>query len=160
MASDHSIKGHSWKSSDGAETTEVWEQGPEAAAATRPVMDKLRELEGMASFKGNLFKPVFSCNFTGYPRHPPVNLAAFPQRHVDIDMHSIEPGCGFPIHLNDYADENHLVVGGRGKVVIEGGFSTRTSTTSSTSRRADGTARPTPRRTPIRCTGSSSRPPG
>lgn len=83
-------------------------------------MEKLRELEGMASFKGNLFKPVFSYHFKGYPRHHPINLAAFPQRHVDFDMHSIDPGYGFPIHLHDYADENYLVVGGRGKVVIEG----------------------------------------
>ena len=35
-------------------------------------------------------------------------------------MHSIEPGYGFPLHLHDYADENYLVVGGKGKVVVEG----------------------------------------
>ena len=67
MASDYSIQGYSWKCSDSAETTNVWKDSPEAAAATRPVMEKLRELEGMASFKGNLFRPVFSYNFRGYP---------------------------------------------------------------------------------------------
>jgi len=92
MASDYSIQGYSWKCSDSAETTNVWKDSPEAAAATRPAMEKLRELEGMASFKGNLFRPVFSYNFRGYPRHHPINLAAFPQRHVDFDMHSVEPG--------------------------------------------------------------------
>ena len=120
MASDYSIAEYTWKCADGAETTEVWKESPEAEAATRPVMETLRALEGMASFKGNLFKPAFTYNFPGYPRHHPINLAAFPQRNVDFDMHSIEPGYGFPIHLHDYADENYLVIGGRGKVVIEG----------------------------------------
>jgi mannose-6-phosphate isomerase-like protein (cupin superfamily) len=118
--SDYSIKGYSWKCSDGAETTDVWKASPAARAATRPVTKKLRELERMASFKGNLFKPAFTYNFKGYPRHHPINLAAFPQRHVDFDMHSIEPGYGFPLHLHDYADENYLVIGGKGKIVIEG----------------------------------------
>jgi mannose-6-phosphate isomerase-like protein (cupin superfamily) len=108
-----------WKCADGAETAAVWDESPEAAAATGPVMAKLRELEKLGSFKGNLFKPAFSYNFPGYPRHHPINLAAFPQRHVDYDMHSIEPGYGFPIHLHDYADENYLVIGGKGKVVVE-----------------------------------------
>ncbi len=108
MASDYSIKGYTGKCADGVETVDVWKASPEAAAATRPVMEKRRELEGTASFKGNLFRPVFSYNFSGYPRHHPINLAAFPQRHVDFDMHSIEPGYGFPIHLHDYADESYM----------------------------------------------------
>ena len=115
----YSFKGFAWKCADGAETTDVWEQSPEARAATAPVMEKLRELEKMGSFKGNLFKPAFTYNFPGYPRHHPINLAAFPQRHIDFDMHSIEPGYGFPVHLHDYADENYLVIGGQGKIVIE-----------------------------------------
>jgi len=121
MASDqsYSFKGFSWTCADGAETTNVWAESPEARAATAPVMQKLRELEKLGSFKGNLFKPAFTYNFKGYPRHHPINLAAFPQRNVDYDMHSIEPGYGFPIHLHDYADENYLVIGGEGKVVIE-----------------------------------------
>ncbi len=119
VMSDYSIKGYKWRCSDGAATADVWGQSPKAEAATRIVMEKLRELEKLASFKGNLFKPVFTYNFPGYPRHHPINLAAFPQRTVDFDMHSIEPGYGFPIHLHDYADENYLVIGGKGKVVIE-----------------------------------------
>jgi mannose-6-phosphate isomerase-like protein (cupin superfamily) len=119
MADNYSFGGYSWKCSDGAATVEVWRQGAEADKAVQPVMRKLRELEGMASFKGNLFKPAFSYPFPGYPRHHPINLAAFPQRHVDFDMHSIEPGYGFPIHLHDYADENYLVIGGAGKILIE-----------------------------------------
>ena len=115
----HSFQEFSWKCADGAETTDVWAESAEAQAATQPVMDKLRELEKLGSHKGNLFKPAFSYKFEGYPRHHPINLAAFPQRHVDFDMHSIEPGYGFPIHLHDYADENYLVIGGCGKVLVE-----------------------------------------
>lgn len=115
----YSFQGFSWQCADGAETARVWDESPEAAAATGPVMEKLRELERLGSYKGNLFKPAFSYNFPGYPRHHPINLAAFPQRHVDYDMHSIEPGYGFPIHLHDYADENYLVIGGSGKVIVE-----------------------------------------
>jgi mannose-6-phosphate isomerase-like protein (cupin superfamily) len=120
MASDYSVNGYKWKCSDGAATTDVWAASPEAGAALKPVMQKLRELEQLGSYKGNLFKPAFTYNFPGYPRHHPINLAAFPQRTVDFDMHSIEPGYGFPLHLHDYADENYLVVGGKGKVVVEG----------------------------------------
>ncbi|MHB9026352.1 MAG: cupin domain-containing protein [Armatimonadota bacterium] len=119
MASDYAIGEYTWRCADGAATVEVFADSPQAAAATRPVMEALKTLEGLASFKGNLFKPAFPYNFPGYPRHHPINLAAFPQRHVDFDMHSIEPGYGFPIHLHDYADENYLVIGGAGKVVIE-----------------------------------------
>jgi len=119
MSSDYSVKGYTWKCSDGAATVDVWKQSEQAREATGPVMQKLRELEKMARYKGNLFKPAFSYHFPGYPRHHPINLAAFPQRTVDFDMHSIEPGYGFPIHLHDYADENYLVIGGKGKVVVE-----------------------------------------
>ena len=119
MASDYSFRGYTWRCSDGAETSDVWRDSPQAGAATEPVMEKLRELERLASYKGNLFRPAFTYNFHGYPRHHPINLAAFPQRTVDFDMHSIQPGYGFPVHLHDYADENYLVIGGRGKVVIE-----------------------------------------
>jgi mannose-6-phosphate isomerase-like protein (cupin superfamily) len=119
MGDDYSFQGYSWKCADGAATVEVWEQSTEARAATEPVREKLRELEALGSYKGNLFRPAFTYDFPGYPRHHPINLAAFPQRHVDFDMHSIEPGYGFPLHLHDYADENYLVVGGRGKVVVE-----------------------------------------
>lgn len=120
MTSDYSIKGYTWKCADGAATADIWANSPDANAALTPVMQKLRELEKLTSFKGNLFRPAFSCNFPGYPRHHPINLAAFPQRTVDFDMHSIEPGYGFPLHLHDYADENYLVIGGNGRVVVEG----------------------------------------
>ena len=120
MSSDYSIKGYTWKCADGAATADVWANSPEANAALTPVMQKLRELEKLTSYKGNLFRPAFSYNFPGYPRHHPINLAAFPQRTVDVDMHSIEPGYGFPLHLHDYADENYLVIGGNGRVVVEG----------------------------------------
>lgn len=119
MSGNYTFGKYHWRCSDGAETTDVWADSPEAEAAVKPTMEKLRELEKMASFKGNLFKPAFTYNFKGYPRHHPINLAAFPQRHVDFDMHSIDPGYGFPIHVHDYADENYLVIGGRGKIVIE-----------------------------------------
>lgn len=120
MSSDYQLKGHTWKCSDGASTVDVWKNSPEANAAVQPTMDKLRELEKLGSNKGNLFKPAFSYNFPGYPRHHPINLSAFPQRTVDFDMHSIEPGYGFPIHLHDYADESYVVIGGKGKIVLEG----------------------------------------
>jgi mannose-6-phosphate isomerase-like protein (cupin superfamily) len=119
MPSDYEAGRYTWKCSDGAETVDVWKASREAEAATRPAMQKLRELEQLGSYKGNLFKPAFTYHFKGYPRHHPINLAAFPQRNVDFDMHSIEPGYGFPVHLHDYADENYLVVGGSGKVVVE-----------------------------------------
>lgn len=119
MASDYSMKGYTWKCSDGTATVDVWAQSRQAQAVLQPVKDKLRELQKFGSYKGNLFRPVFSYPFPGYPRHHPINLAAFPQRMVDFDMHSIEPGYGFPIHLHDYADENYLVVGGKGCVVVE-----------------------------------------
>ena len=121
MAKDHnySFEDFSWKCADGAETTDVWAESLEAQKATAPVMKKLRELEKLGSYKGNLFKPVFTYNFKGYPRHHPINLSAFPQRNVDFDMHSIDPGYGFPIHLHDYADENYLIIGGKGKIIIE-----------------------------------------
>lgn len=119
MQSDYSFGKYTWSCADGAATVDVWKASQEAEAATKPVMEKLREMEKFGAYKGNLFRPVFSYNFQGYPRHHPINLAAFPQRHVDFDMHSIEPGYGFPIHLHDYADENYLVVGGKGKVLVE-----------------------------------------
>jgi mannose-6-phosphate isomerase-like protein (cupin superfamily) len=119
MSSDYSFGPYTWKCTDGADTTEVWRISAEARAATGPVMAKLRELESHGGYKGNLFKPAFTYHFPGYPRHHPINLAAFPQRHVDFDMHSIDPGYGFPLHLHDYADENYLVIGGKGKVVVE-----------------------------------------
>jgi len=119
MSNDYKIKGYTWKCSDGAATTDVWAASKEAGAALKPVMEKLRELEKLGKYKGNLFRPAFSYNFPGYPRHHPINLAAFPQRTVDFDMHSIEPGYGFPIHLHDYADETYVVISGRGKVVVE-----------------------------------------
>ncbi|MHC4873777.1 MAG: hypothetical protein ACYTFY_18175, partial [Planctomycetota bacterium] len=118
-SSNYSMGQFTWKCADGAETTDVWKESPEAQAATAPVMEKLQELEKLGSYKGNLFKPAFTYNFKGYPRHHPINLAAFPQRTVDFDMHSIDPGYGFPIHLHDYADENYLVIGGNGKVIVE-----------------------------------------
>ena len=65
--SDYSIKGYTWKCADGAATADVWANSPEANAALTPVMDKLRELEKLTSYKGNLFKPAFSYNFPGYP---------------------------------------------------------------------------------------------
>lgn len=120
MSSDYTVKGHTWKCHDGAATMDVWAASPEAAAAMKPVMEKMRELEKLGAHKGNLFKPVFTYNFPGYPRHHPINLAAFPQRTVDFDMHSIEPGYGFPVHLHDYADESYVVIGGKGKIVFEG----------------------------------------
>ena len=119
MASDYSFGEFTWKCSDGAATADVWQSSPEAEAATKPVMEKLRELAKLASYKGNLFQPAFTYNFPGYPRHHPINLAAFPQRSIDFDMHSIDPGYGFPVHLHDYADENYLVIGGKGKILIE-----------------------------------------
>ena len=38
-----------------------------------------------------------------------------------LSLHDALPisGYGFPIHLHDYADENYLVIGGEGKVLIE-----------------------------------------
>ena len=81
MSSDYSINGYTWKCSDGASTTDVWAASPEADAALKPVMQKLRELEQLGSHKGNLFRPAFSYNFPGYPRHHPINLAAFPHAH-------------------------------------------------------------------------------
>lgn len=119
MGSDYSIGNFTWKCSDGAETADVWKESPEAMDVTARTMKKLKEMEKFACFKGNLFNPVFTYNFKGYPRHHPINLSAFPQRHIDFDMHSIDPGYGFPIHIHDYADENYLVIGGKGKIVIE-----------------------------------------
>ena len=119
MSSDYSLNGYKWRCADGNATADVWNNSPEAQNALKPVMQNLRELEKLTNHKGNLFKPAFTYNFPGYPRHHPINLAAFPQRTVDFDMHSIEPGYGFPIHLHDYADENYLVIGGKGKIVIE-----------------------------------------
>jgi mannose-6-phosphate isomerase-like protein (cupin superfamily) len=120
MPDDYTLKGYTWKCHDGAKTMDVWAASPEAAAAMRPVMTKMRELEKLGANKGNLFKPVFTYNFPGYPRHHPINLAAFPQRTVDFDMHSIDPGYGFPLHLHDYADETYVVIGGKGKIALEG----------------------------------------
>ena len=120
MSDDYTVKGYTWKCHDGAKTVDVWESSPEAKAAMTPVMEKMRELEKLGAHKGNLFKPAFTYNFPGYPRHHPINLAAFPQRTVDFDMHSIEPGYGFPVHLHDYADESYVVIGGKGKIVLEG----------------------------------------
>ena len=77
MGSDYTVGGYTWKCSDGAATTDVWAQSPEAGAALKPVMEKLRELEKLGSYKGNLWKPAFTYNFPGYPRHHPINLAAF-----------------------------------------------------------------------------------
>lgn len=108
-----------WKFVEGPKSSESWGQmsGPEVEKIPA-IFEALAKAKEGVSLKGNLFEPVIKAHFPGYPAWVPINLLAYPERRLEMGMHLIQPGYGFPMHVHDYADECFLVVKGKGKFII------------------------------------------
>jgi len=92
--------------------------GPKA----KEMQERILQIENMkkgVSLKGNLFKPIATVEYPGYPLNIPIDLFAYPERRLEFAAHFIKPGHGFPVHVHDYADEVFLVIKGKGKILIE-----------------------------------------
>ena len=81
---------------------------------------KFRELQSNVVYKGNIFKPVLTVEYPGFPLSFPINLFKIPQRRANYALSTLKPGCGYAPEIHDTIDDVYFVVQGRGKVEIAG----------------------------------------
>lgn len=110
----------SWKFVEGPQASESWgRMGGSEVPKLPGILEALDRVKEGVSLKGKLFQPVISAEYEGYPAWLPINFLAYPERRLEMGMHLIRPGYGFPVHVHDYADEVFLVVKGKGKFILD-----------------------------------------
>lgn len=81
---------------------------------------KFKELQKGVTYKGNIFKPVLTVDYPGFPLSFPINIFKIPQRKMNYALSTLNPGCGYPPEIHDTVDDVYLIVRGKGKVDIGG----------------------------------------
>lgn len=79
---------------------------------------KLAELQKGVSYKGNIFKPVLTVDYPGFPLSFPINLFKIPQRRANYALSTLKPGYGYDPEIHDTVDDIYFIVRGKGKVDI------------------------------------------
>ena len=109
-----------WKFVEGPQAAASWgRMGGSEVEKLPAILEALGKIKQGVSLKGNLFKPVITAGYEGYPLWGPINYLAYPERRLESGMHVFKPGYGLPVHVHDYADETFLVVKGNGKFMID-----------------------------------------
>ncbi len=79
---------------------------------------KFRKLQRDVVYKGNIFKPVLTVEYPGFPLSFPINIFKIPQRKMNYALSTLKPGFGYPREIHDTVDDVYFIVRGKGKVDI------------------------------------------
>lgn len=78
--------------------------------------EEFRRLKSGVAMKGNIWKPVLTVEYPGFPLSFPINIFQIPERKFLYGLSVIKPGFGYPREIHDTVDDVYLVVRGKGRV--------------------------------------------
>ncbi|MBI2914988.1 MAG: cupin domain-containing protein [Firmicutes bacterium] len=105
--------------------TEATQAGAERRLSGPGVQDVLefqkefRRRKSGVAMKGNIWRPVLTVEYPGYPLSFPINIFQIPERKANYGLSVIKPGYGYPREIHDTVDDVYLIVRGKGKVDLD-----------------------------------------